>query len=72
LLIASEPSGFSAARFSPCDISNSFQSKLPQMHFAAVYPLTETPEKEITANPRTGCPKNRAGSKSLFTSKLSI
>lgn len=29
------------------------------------YPLTETPEKEITARPRTGWPKKRAGSKTL-------
>ena len=28
-----------------------------------IYPRTETPENESTANPRTGCPKNRAGSK---------
>ena len=36
------------------------------------YPRTETPEKERTANPRTGWPKNRAASKWLVSSMFSI
>jgi hypothetical protein len=36
------------------------------------YPRTETPEKEITAKPRTGWPKKRAGSNRLVSSRFSI
>lgn len=36
------------------------------------YPRTETPEKEMTAKPRTGWPKKRAGSKRLVNSRFSI
>jgi hypothetical protein len=35
------------------------------------YPRTETPENESTARPRTGCPKKRAGSKRLKSSRFS-
>jgi len=35
------------------------------------YPRTETPEKEITATPRTGWPKKRAGAKTLDSSRFS-
>jgi len=37
-----------------------------------VQPRTETPENDSTANPRTGWPKNRAGSKWLVSSRFSI
>ena len=35
------------------------------------YPCTDTPEKESTTRPRTGCPKNRAGSNRLSRSRFS-
>ncbi len=43
----------------------------PIPFFPVFYPRTETPEKESTANPRTGWPKKRAGSKRLNSSRFS-
>ena len=36
------------------------------------YPRTDTPENDSTANPRTGCPKKRAGANRLVRSRFSI